>query len=57
MTTWGEDMEIFANGTRIASKQKRDETAAETIPLLAGLPIVGNHDEQGGIILPKEESG
>ena len=50
-------MEIFANGTRIASKQKRDETAAETIPLLAGLPIVGNHDEQGGIILPKEESG
>jgi hypothetical protein len=48
-------MEVFASGKRIASKQQRDEAAAEIMTLLAGVPVVGYHDEQGRLILPADE--
>ena len=48
-------MEVFTSGTKIASKRQRDEAAAEIMTLLAGVPRVGYHDEQGRLILPADE--
>ena len=48
-------MEVLASGEKIASKQQRDEAAAEIMTLLAGVPVVGYHDEQGHLILPADD--
>ncbi|WP_400229674.1 hypothetical protein [Methanomethylophilus alvi] len=48
-------MEVFTSGKKIASRQQRDAAAAEIMTLLAGVPVVGYHDEQGRLILPADE--
>lgn len=42
-------------GDRIASKQMRDEAAAEIMTLLAGVPVVGYHDDKGHLVLPQDQ--